>query len=125
METTIKTRYRADIGELHRGIYNGYNNMLKRMNVNPLRRAGGVLGLSQNKIPTILEFRQRISQVQRSKQKSGIPEIDDAAAQVNATIKNIQMRLSKAVLSMIKDCASLHGFKKRRPLKRPLLELHN
>ena len=87
LETTIKTRYRADIGELHRGIYNGYNNMLKRMNVNPLRRVGGVLGLSQNKIPTILEFRQRISQVQRSKQKSGIPEIDDAAAQVNATIK--------------------------------------
>ena len=87
LETTIKTKYRADIGELHKNIYGGYNNMLKRMNVNPLRRAGGVLGLSQNKIPSILEFRQRVTQVQRSKQKSGIPEIDAAAAQVNSIIK--------------------------------------
>ena len=86
LETKIKTKYRADIGELHSNIFGQYNAMLKRMNVNPLRRAGGVLGLSQNKIPTILEFRQRVTQVQRSKQKSGIPEIDNAAAHVNKII---------------------------------------
>lgn len=86
LETKIKTKYRADIGDMHSNIFGQYNAMLKRMNVNPLRRLGGIVGVKSDKAPTILEFRHRVTQVQRSKQKSGIPEIDNAAAHVNKII---------------------------------------
>lgn len=87
IETLVRTKYRGDIGNLHKGIYNNYSAMLKNMGTGKVGRIAGAVGIRpSNKAPTALEFRHMVSEARRSGRPSDIPEVNASVAEVDAIL---------------------------------------
>jgi hypothetical protein len=87
IETLVRTKYRGDIGLLHKGVYDNYSALLKNIGVGKAGRIAGAVGIRPNsKAPTALEFRQLVSEARRSGKQSNIPEVNKTVDQVDKVL---------------------------------------
>jgi len=119
IETLIRTKYRGDIGNLHKGVYNNYSAMLKNMGTGKVGRLAGAVGIRPNRqAPTALEFRHMVSEARRSGKQSDIPEVNASVAEVDAILTKYFDEMMELGIPWDKQMRALRAAQKKGDAKK-------